>query len=261
MMPTWAISLVPGNGLRARLEVLDDLDDGEVDAALQVHRVHAGRDRLHALANDRLRQNGRGGRAVAGDVVGLRGDFAQHLRAHVLELVLELDFLGDGDAVLGDARCAEALVDDDVAALRTQGHLHRVGEDVDAAQDALTGVAAEFHVFGCHVATLSIEVRKFTHVATIGRSKRLADDPEDVGFLHDEEVLAVDLDLGARPFAEQDLVAGLDVERVILPFSARVPVPTATTSPSCGFSLAVSGMMIPPADFSSASTRRTSTRS
>jgi hypothetical protein len=50
-------------------------------------------------------------------VVGLGGDFAHHLRAHVLELVGELDFLGDGDAVLGDARRAEALVDDDVAAL------------------------------------------------------------------------------------------------------------------------------------------------
>ena len=41
----------------------------------------------------------------------------------------------------------------------------------------------------------------------------------------------------------------------------RAPEPTAITSPSCGFSLAVSGMMIPPAVFSSASTRRTSTRS
>ena len=46
------------------------------------------------------------------------GDFAHHLRAHVLELVGELDFLGDGDAVLGDARRAERLVEDDVAALR-----------------------------------------------------------------------------------------------------------------------------------------------
>jgi hypothetical protein len=40
-----------------------------------------------------------------------------------------------------------------------------------------------------------------------------ADDPEDVAFLHDDQILAVDLDLGARPFAEQDLVAGLNVER------------------------------------------------
>src|SRR5579872_7270261 len=42
---------------------------------------------------------------------------------------------------------------------------------------------------------------------------RSADDPEDVAFLHDQQVLAVDLDLGAGPFAEQDAVAGLDVQR------------------------------------------------
>ena len=71
-------------------------------------------------------EHGRGGGAVAGNVVGLRGDLAHHLRAHVLELVFELDLLGDGDAVLGDARRAVGLVEHDVAALRTERHLHRV---------------------------------------------------------------------------------------------------------------------------------------
>ena len=66
----------------------------------------------------------------------LRGDLAHHLRAHVLELVLELDLLGDGDAVLGDRRRAEALLDDDVAALGAERDLHRVGERVDAGEDA-----------------------------------------------------------------------------------------------------------------------------
>ena len=42
---------------------------------------------------------------------------------------------------------------------------------------------------------------------------RALDDAHDVGFLHDQEVLAIDLDLGAGPLAEQDAVAGLDVER------------------------------------------------
>jgi hypothetical protein len=42
---------------------------------------------------------------------------------------------------------------------------------------------------------------------------RRLDDAHDVGLLHDQELLAVDLDLGARPFAEQHAVAGLDVER------------------------------------------------
>src|SRR3712207_4261654 len=42
------------------------------------------------------------------------------------------------------------------------------------------------------------------------------DHAHDVGLLHDEEVLAVDADLGAGPLAEQDAVADLDVERLDL---------------------------------------------
>src|SRR5262245_37191631 len=39
------------------------------------------------------------------------------------------------------------------------------------------------------------------------------DDAHHVGFLHDQVFLTVDLDLGAGPLAEQDAVAGLDIER------------------------------------------------
>jgi hypothetical protein len=46
-----------------------------------------------------------------------------------------------------------------------------------------------------------------------------------------------------------------------LPLSSRPPGPTAMTSPSCGFSFAVSGMMMPPLLFSSASIRLMTTRS
>src|ERR1700689_1347560 len=80
------------------------------------------------------------GGAVAGKIVGLGGDFAHHLRAHVLELVFEFDFLRDGDAVLGDARRPERLVEDNVATLRTERHLDGVVENIDAAQQAVTGV-------------------------------------------------------------------------------------------------------------------------
>ena len=38
-------------------------------------------------------------------------------------------------------------------------------------------------------------------------------DAHDVGLLHDQEILAVDLDLGARPLAEQHAVADLEVDR------------------------------------------------
>src|SRR5262249_342836 len=40
----------------------------------------------------------------------------------------------------------------------------------------------------------------------------LFDDAHDVALLHDQELFAVDLDLGARPFAEQHPVADLDVD-------------------------------------------------
>src|SRR5262249_744467 len=137
--------------LRLLLQIFDDGGDALVDAALDVHRVGAGRDELRALEVDRLREDGRGGGAVTGDVGGLGGDLLHHLRAHVRELVLELDLLGDGDAVLGDRGRAPALLDDDVAAAGTEGHLDRVGEDVEAARDLGAGLGRKYDLFGCHV--------------------------------------------------------------------------------------------------------------
>src|SRR6185369_15985602 len=140
--------LIVGDRLGPGLQILDHADDGHVDAALEVHRVHAGRNRLHALANDRLGEHGRRGGAVAGMVMRPGGYGAQHLGAHVLELVLQFDFLGDCDAVLGDAGRAIAPVDDHVAALGPQGDTHGIGENIDTAGNAFTGVAGKFDVLG-----------------------------------------------------------------------------------------------------------------
>src|SRR5690606_7266325 len=41
----------------------------------------------------------------------------------------------------------------------------------------------------------------------------MLDDPENVALLHDQQLLAVDLDLGAGPFAKQDAIAGLHIKR------------------------------------------------
>src|SRR6184192_1573724 len=134
------------------LGVLDEVGDhgvnSQIDTALQIHRVHAGGNRLGAFPDDRSRQHGGGGGAVAGGVGRLGGHFAHHLRAHVLELVVKLDFLGDGDAVLGDAGRAERLVEHDVAALGAERHLDRVVENVDAAQHPVAGIDAEFDFLG-----------------------------------------------------------------------------------------------------------------
>ena len=149
MVPTWAIA-VPLIGLACLLQLGDDDFDGLLDAALQLHRIRAGDDVLRALAENRLGEHGGGGGAVTRDVRGLAGHFADHLGAHVLERILEVDFLGDGDAVLGDRGRAELLVENDVAALGTEGHLDRVGEGVDAAQDGLARLLTVNNLL-CHV--------------------------------------------------------------------------------------------------------------
>jgi hypothetical protein len=85
--------------------------------------------------------------AVASAVGCLRGDILDHLGAHVLELVLENDLLGDGHAVLGDARRAIRLVENDIAPLGAEGDPDRVGKCVDAFQHAVAGIGTEFDVF------------------------------------------------------------------------------------------------------------------
>ena len=179
---------------------LDDGLDGLLDAALELHRVGAGDDVLRAFAVDRLRQHGGGRRAVTGGVGRLARDLAHHLRAHVLERILEVDFLGDRHAVLGDGGGAELLVEDDVAPLGAERHLDRVGQLVDAAQDRLTRLLAVNNLF-CHCWML----RSFG-----------IEDREHLVLAHDEVFLAVDLDFLARVLAEEDGVAVLHVERLAL---------------------------------------------
>ncbi len=135
--------LAGGRGLALLLQLLDQCGDGLVDAALQVHRVHARGHVLHAFADDGLGQHRGGGGAVTSVVAGLGSHFLDHLRAHVGELVLEFDFLGHGHAVLGHGGGAEAALQHHVAAFGAQGDLDRVGQDVHAFDHAGAGVAAE----------------------------------------------------------------------------------------------------------------------
>ncbi len=150
MVPTWATSELDEMIFLALPRFSTTSATARSMPRFEIHRVHAGGNQLDAFVDDGLAEHGRGRGAVTGDVVGLRGHGAQHLGAHVLELVFQLDLLGDGDAVLGDARGAERLVDHDVAALRTQRDLHRIGEDVDAADHLVAGIGGELYVFSGH---------------------------------------------------------------------------------------------------------------
>ena len=140
MVPTCATSSL--DFWLAPLMVFDDGDDRLVDAALEVHRVHAGRDRLHALADDRLGEHG--GVVVPSPATSLvllatsRTIWApmfSNLSASSISLATVTPSLV--------MRGAPKFVEHDIAALRAQRHLDGIGENVDAAQHALLGVAAE----------------------------------------------------------------------------------------------------------------------
>ncbi len=160
IVPTWRNHFA-GDGLGeliqfafaalARLRINRSADERNclLNAALQRHRIRAGSNRLDAFAINRLRQNGRRGGAVAGHVRSLGSDFLHHLRAHVFQGVAQFDFLGYGDAVLGNGRRAEFLVDDHVAALGAERDLYRVRQNIDAAQNRLSRLFSVNNLF-CH---------------------------------------------------------------------------------------------------------------
>ena len=134
---------------RRRLDVGDDRVDSRFDAALEIHRVGAGRYLSQSLSVDCPREYGRRRRTVAGGVGGLAGGLDDHLRAHVLERILEVDLFGDRDPIFGDRRRAKAGAQEDVASSRPQRDLHRIGELIHAAQHHLPRLLAVHNLF-CH---------------------------------------------------------------------------------------------------------------
>src|SRR5205823_6030057 len=242
--------------------------------------------RLGASLDDRLGEHRRSGGAVAGDARGLARDLAHHLGAHVLELIFELDLLGDGDAVLGDPRGAEGFLQHHVAALGAERYPYGIGENVDPAQHFVAGIDREFHFLGCHCITPARLgcVLPFPHeprrraagsVRNRGDTRCGMDGPQAA--LRRDSVSTrtpmMSLSFMIRYSTPSILTSVPDhlpnstrspaftSIGISLPDSSRPPGPTAMTSPCEGFSLAVSGMMMPPTDFSSASMRLTTTRS
>src|SRR5688500_4437706 len=183
----------------------------------------------------------------AGRVRRLARDLAHHLRAHVLEWILQVDLLGHRHAVLGDGGGAELAVEHDVAALRTEGDLHRVGELVEAAQDRLTGLLAVNNLFchcfptPCYFFDSRIARTSSSRMMRYSSPSILISCPE---YLPNRMVSPSLTSSGCRA-----------------PSSLNLPWPVAMTLPCWGFSLALSGMMIPPTFCSPSSMRETMMRS
>jgi hypothetical protein len=124
-------------------EQLADGIDGLGDPDAERRRVGAGRDVAQPGGDHRLCEHGGGGGAVARDVVRLGGDGLRELGSEVLERVLEVDLACDGDAVVGDGRPTELLLQHDVAPARAECHLDGVGQLVHPALQRTTSLLVE----------------------------------------------------------------------------------------------------------------------
>ena len=143
MDATWAICSLDSVSRAMALEDGDGGLDGGLDAPLQRHRVGPGGHVAQALADHGPGQHGGGGGAVTGDVVGLLGDLLHQLGADPLVGVLEVDLLGDGDAVVGDRRGAPLLLQNHVAALGAERDAYGVDQLVHAALEGPAGLLVE----------------------------------------------------------------------------------------------------------------------
>ena len=70
IVPTCATSALSLTSRDMRFDRSNNVGNCQIDAALQVHWVHASGNRFHAFFDDGLGQNRRGGGAVASFVIG-----------------------------------------------------------------------------------------------------------------------------------------------------------------------------------------------
>src|SRR6202034_4800110 len=98
-----------------------------------------GGDVAQALTDHGPGQDGRRGGAVTGHVVGLLRHFLDQLGTDLLERVLEVDLLGDGDTIVGDRRGAPLLVEHHVAAFGAEGDTYGVRQLVPAGFEPAPG--------------------------------------------------------------------------------------------------------------------------
>ena len=96
---------------RQSFQVIDGGLGRPLEATFQVDGAGAGHHVAHAVGEDGVRQDDRRAGAVAHGLAGLLGGLPQHLRTQVLFRVRQVEFLGDGDAVVAHERRAPLLLD------------------------------------------------------------------------------------------------------------------------------------------------------
>jgi hypothetical protein len=109
-------------------QLFNDVARRLFDTLPEEHRIYTGDNCPQSFQENCLRQQSGGSRTVPGDVAGFGRHFLDHLGAHVLVLIFQLDFPSYGYTVLGDGGRTKAFLQDDIAAARAQRYFDCLGQ-------------------------------------------------------------------------------------------------------------------------------------
>ena len=122
---------------------------GFVDTSFQFHRIGTGSNVFQANINNGLCQDSGCGRTVSGIISGFGSHFFDHLCTDVGIRIGQFNFFGYAYTVFGDVWSSEFLLNDYIAAFRSEGYFYCICQLVYPFFHQVAGFDIEFYFF-CH---------------------------------------------------------------------------------------------------------------
>ena len=144
-----------GNGRCIGLDGFDNRISCLLDTAADAQSISTGGHVLQAFGHNDICQKRCGSGAVASNIVGLNGNFANQLSTHVLNGIFQLNFLSNGHAIVRDKGSAVGLLQSNVATLGAKRYLNSSCQFANACGQTAAGISFEFNIFS-HSSLLSV---------------------------------------------------------------------------------------------------------
>ena len=117
---------------------------------VELDRIRTSRNIPQPFGNQRLRQQGCGGRAITRNIIGFHCDRLHQLHAKILEWFFDINIAGNGNPVIGNRGGTERLIQHHIATTRPKRHLDHICQGIYALEDSFAGFLIESNKF-CHI--------------------------------------------------------------------------------------------------------------
>jgi len=122
--------------------------NGGLGTSSEIHRVAASSNVLNGLSeNSTAKDSSRSG-TITSRFVGLGSNLLQETGTQVLELVLQVDGLGNGNTILGDLGSTKGLLNKNIATLGAEGNRDSLGQSVNTLEESGTALNAKLELLG-----------------------------------------------------------------------------------------------------------------